>query len=60
MNYHYEWVKYDKNIPGRILMQDKPGWRCNTTPHWQPELEFVYMIEGTLQVCIDGTEQMIQ
>ncbi len=60
MNYYYEWVKYDKNIPGRILMQDKPGWRCNTTPHWHPELEFVYMIEGSLQVCIDGTEQTIQ
>ncbi|MDE6620993.1 MAG: AraC family transcriptional regulator [Lachnospiraceae bacterium] len=60
MNYYYEWVKYDKNIPGRILMQDKPGWRCNTTPHWHPELEFVYMLEGSLQVCIDGTVQTIQ
>lgn len=60
MNYYYELVKYDKNIPGRILMQDKPGWRCNTTPHWHPELEFVYIIEGSLQVCIDGTEQTIQ
>lgn len=60
MNYHYECVKFDKNIPGRILMQDKPGWRCNTTPHWHPELEFVYMIEGSLRVCIEGTEQTIQ
>lgn len=59
MNYYYEWVKYDKNIPGRILMQDKPGWRCNTTPHWHSELEFVYMIKGSLRVCIDGTEQLI-
>ena len=59
MNYFYEWVNYDKNIPGRILMQDKPGWRCNTTPHWHPELEFVYMIEGSLRVCIDGIEQTI-
>lgn len=60
MNYYYELVKYDKNIPGRILMQHKPGWRCNTTPHWHPELEFVYMIEGSLHVCIEGTEQIIR
>lgn len=60
MNYYYEWVKYDKNIPGRILMQDKPGWRCNTTPHWHSELEFVYMMEGSLKVSIDGVEQTIQ
>lgn len=60
MNYSYEWVKYDRNIPGRILMQDKPGWRCNTRPHWHPELEFVYMIEGALKVRIDGAEQTIR
>lgn len=60
MNFYYELVKYDKNIPGRLLMQDKPGWRCNTSPHWHPELEFVYMISGTLKVTINGNEQIIQ
>lgn len=60
MNYKYEQVKYDKNIPGRILMQDKPGWRCNTAPHWHPELEFVYMINGSLRVTINGHEQLIK
>lgn len=60
MNYFYELVKYDKNIPGKILMQDKPGWRCNTTPHWHPELEFVYMIDGSLKVTINGNEQIIR
>lgn len=59
MNYSYEFVKYDKNIPGRILMQDKPGWRCNTMPHWHPELEFVYMIDGTLKVTQNGQSQTI-
>lgn len=60
MNYFYELVKYDKNIPGRILMQDKPGWRCNTTLHWHPELEFVYMIDGSMKVTINGNEQTIK
>lgn len=60
MNFYYELVKYDKNIPGKILMQDKPGWRCNTFPHWHPELEFVYMINGSLRVTINGNEQIIK
>lgn len=55
MKYMYEFVRYDKNIPGRILAQDKPGWRCNTTPHWHPELEFVYVFEGILRVTRAGT-----
>lgn len=59
MNYLYEHVKYDKNIPGKILMQDKPGWRCNTMPHWHTELEFVYMIDGSLSVTRNGTTQVI-
>lgn len=59
MNYFYELVKYDTNIPGKILLQDKPGWRCNTRPHWHSELEFVYMIKGSLKATINGKEQTI-
>lgn len=55
MNYLYEFVKYDKNIPGKILMQDKPGWRCNTRPHWHSEMEFVYVIDGMLRLMRNGT-----
>ena len=60
MNYLYEHVRYDKNIPGKILMQNKPGWRCNTMPHWHEELEFVYMIDGSLSVTRNGTTQVIR
>lgn len=55
----YEFVRYDKNIPGRILPQDKPGWRCNTTPHWHPELEFVYVFDGVLQVTRAGVTSRV-
>lgn len=60
MKYNYEVVKYDKNIPGRLLMQDKPGWRCNTTPHWHDELEIVYMISGEMDVVINGNKRSIK
>ena len=59
MNYNYEIVKYNKNIPGRLLMQDKPGWRCNTTPHWHDEIEIVYMIDGEMNALINGTRRRI-
>lgn len=60
MNYNFEIVKFDKNIPGRILMQDKPGWRCNTKPHWHKELEFIYMIDGELTGIISGNKKTIR
>ena len=59
MKYHYEVVKYDENLPGKILMQHKPGYRCNTVLHWHKELEFVYMIDGELDAKIGGKDVRI-
>ena len=60
MTYIYEVVKYDGNLPGKVLMQDKPGWRCNTFLHWHKELEFVYMIDGVLDAKISGENIQIK
>lgn len=54
MNYLYEVVKYNKNLPAMVLMQDKPGYRCKTSLHWHKELEFIYMIKGHLDVYVNG------
>ncbi|MGN1202738.1 MAG: AraC family transcriptional regulator, partial [Eubacterium sp.] len=59
MKYSYEVVNYDKNIPGRVLMQHKPGRRCNTFLHWHKELEFVYMIDGFMNLNIGGRDLQI-
>lgn len=59
MNYLYEVVRYNKNIPAMILMQNKPGYRCRTNLHWHKELELVYMIKGHLDVCINGKQKTI-
>ena len=59
MKYIYEIVKFDEHVPARILMQDKPGWRCNTKPHWDKEIEFVYMIDGEMNVLINGSKRTI-
>ena len=60
MKYIYEIVKFDKDIPARILMQAKPGWRCNTKPHWHKEIEFVYMIDGEMHTVTNGKQQVIR
>lgn len=59
MKYSFESVKYEKNLPAKILMQDKPGYRCNTKQHWHKELEIVYMIHGEMHVKIGRREQTI-
>lgn len=56
MNYLYEVVKYNKNIPAMILMQDKPGYRCRTMLHWHKELEFIYMMKGHLDIKVNGKD----
>lgn len=59
MKYFFEVVKYDENLPGKVLMQHKPGKRCDTSLHWHKELEFVYMINGELDVRINGNSFQI-
>lgn len=59
MDYIYETVTYNDNISGKILMQDKPGRRCNTALHWHKEIEIVYMIHGCLHIKINGCESKI-
>lgn len=59
MNYLYEVVKYNKNIPAMILMQNKPGRRCRTTLHWHKELELIYMMKGHLDICVNGRDKTL-
>lgn len=54
MEYSFEAVKYDYNMPAKVLMQHKPGYRCQKRLHWHPELEIVYMIKGKLDANISG------
>lgn len=59
MKYLYEVVKYEKNIPAKILMQDKPGYRSRTKLHWHKEIELIFMINGHLDVTINGRKNSL-
>ncbi len=59
MDYLYEVVKYNKNLPAMILPQNKPGWRSRTPFHWHKEIELIYMVEGHLDININGKEKSL-
>lgn len=60
MKYLYEEVKYERNIPAKILMQDKPGWRSRTKLHWHKEIELIYMIDGHLDITKNGRKNSLE
>ena len=59
MKYSFETIRYNSNLPARILAQDKPGWRCRTKLHWHKEIELLYMIDGSLIMTRNGRKTVI-
>lgn len=54
MKYSFETIKYEDNLPAKILPQKKPGWRCCTKLHWHREIELLYMIDGSIRMTRNG------
>lgn len=48
MELEFEIVKYSNKYPTKILLQDKPGKRCNTPQHWHKCLELLYVVDGRI------------
>lgn len=59
MKYSFETVKYEKNLPARILYQEKPGWRSRTKLHWHKEIELLYIIQGSLILTRNGRRTVL-
>lgn len=53
MKYEYEIVPIGNKYPAKILLQDKPGSRCNKSKHWHKAFEIDYMIEGNLLIQVN-------
>lgn len=54
MKFSFEKVQYDKHLSAKILIQKKPRLRCHSRLHWHREFEIVYIIDGALDVNING------
>lgn len=52
----YEIVTADNNLPGKVMLYEKPGSECFTNKHWHKNLEIDYIIKGkmwTMQNNVD-------
>lgn len=54
MNYKYEIVNYDKNIPAKILYCDLSSETHKTELHWHREPEIVYVLDGLGECSHNG------
>lgn len=52
----YEIVTADNNLPGKVMLYEKPGCECFTNKHWHKNLEIDYIVKGrmwTMQNNVD-------
>jgi hypothetical protein len=54
MDYKYEVVNYDKNIPANITYLNLSSDTHKTELQWHREPELVYVIEGNSECCCNG------
>lgn len=54
MNYKYEIINYDKNIPAKIMFLNLSYETHKTELHWHREPEIIYVIEGEAECQKNG------
>lgn len=54
--YKYEIVSADDNLPGKVILFDKPGQECYTNKHWHKNIEIDYVLNGNLWVMSNNEE----
>lgn len=59
MNYKYNVVSYDKNIPATIMYLNLSSDTHKTELQWHREPELVYVIEGDSECCRNGESRVL-
>lgn len=59
MNYKYEIINYDKNIPAKIMYLKLSSNTHKTELHWHREPELVYVVEGIAECKSNGKSFVI-
>lgn len=60
MDYKYDVVNYDKNIPATIMYLNLSSDTHKTELQWHREPELVYVIEGNSECCCNGESQIVR
>ena len=53
----YEIVTADDNLPGKVLLYEKPGKECYTNKHWHKNLEIDFIIRGCMWTNLAGEDR---
>ena len=53
----YEIVTADDNLPGKVLLYEKPGRDCYTHKHWHKNLEIDYIVRGCMWTNLNGEDR---
>lgn len=53
----YEIVTADDNLPGKVLLYEKPGKECYTNKHWHKNLEIDYIVRGCMWTNLSGEDR---
>ncbi|HCA04618.1 MAG TPA: hypothetical protein DEO32_01840 [Ruminococcaceae bacterium] len=60
MDYKYDVVNYDKNIPATIMYLNLSSDTHKTELQWHREPELVYVIEGNSECCCNGESRIVE
>ena len=60
MNYKYEIINYDTNIPAKIMYLKLSSDTHKTELHWHKEPEIIYVIEGTAECLKNGANIIVE
>ena len=53
----YEIVTADDNLPGKVMLYEKPGKECYTNKHWHKNLEIDYIVRGCMWTNLNGEDR---
>ena len=53
----YEIVTADENLPGKVMLYEKPGKECYTNKHWHKNLEIDYIVRGCMWTNLSGEDK---
>lgn len=59
MNYKYEIINYDKNLPAKIMYLNLSSDTHKTELHWHREPEIIYVVSGEAECPQNGTMQTV-
>ena len=53
----YEIVTADDNLPGKVILYEKPGRDCFTNKHWHKNMEIDYIVRGRMWTNAGGVDR---